>query len=168
MKMSQKSNNTPTLYRNNEKGFVLVASLLILMILVVIGIAATNSTTIELQIAGNEKVTQQTFYAAESGWPVSMTWLDSQYPLPTINMGMDTSGPLTFLSAKSGNPDNLSFTTGITYKSEFFFLSANHVSGYSTDFKRFDYDITSGAIGLVSSIADIEVVAGKIEYVGGY
>ncbi|MDA3832633.1 MAG: PilX N-terminal domain-containing pilus assembly protein [Spirochaetales bacterium] len=51
----------------NEKGFVLVISLLILLILVIVGITALNTTTIELQIAGNDKVHKQTFYAAEAG-----------------------------------------------------------------------------------------------------
>jgi len=50
---------------NNEQGFVLVASLMMLMILLVIGIAATNTTTIELQISGNDKLAKQTFYKAE-------------------------------------------------------------------------------------------------------
>ncbi len=50
---------------NNQQGFVLVASLMMLMILLVIGIAATNTTTIELQISGNDKLAKQTFYQAE-------------------------------------------------------------------------------------------------------
>jgi len=50
---------------NNEQGFVLVAALMMLMILLVIGIAATNTTTIELQISGNDKLAKQTFYQAE-------------------------------------------------------------------------------------------------------
>lgn len=52
---------------NNEKGFVLITSLLILLILLVIGIAATNTSTIEIQIAANEKIHQQTFYQADGG-----------------------------------------------------------------------------------------------------
>lgn len=51
---------------NNEHGFVLVTSLLMLTILMIIGIAATNTTTIELQISGNDKLAKQTFYQAES------------------------------------------------------------------------------------------------------
>ena len=51
---------------NNEQGFVLIASLMMLMILLVIGIAATNTTTIELQISGNDKAAKQNFYEAES------------------------------------------------------------------------------------------------------
>ncbi len=51
---------------NNDNGFVLVASLLVLMILIVVGIAATNTTTIELHISGNEKMARDNFYKAES------------------------------------------------------------------------------------------------------
>ncbi|MEA3477549.1 MAG: hypothetical protein U9R60_05180 [Bacteroidota bacterium] len=54
-------------FQSDESGFVLVASLLILMILVVIGFAATNTATIEIQIAGNEKVHKMAFYNGDSG-----------------------------------------------------------------------------------------------------
>ena len=50
---------------DNEQGFVLIVSLLILMVLMIIGIAATNTTTIELQISGNDKLAKQVFYQAE-------------------------------------------------------------------------------------------------------
>ena len=51
---------------DNEQGFVLIASLLMLMILMIIGVAATNTTIIELQISGNDKLNKQTFYQAEA------------------------------------------------------------------------------------------------------
>jgi len=51
---------------NNEQGFVLIASLMMLMVLMIIGIAATNTTNIELQISGNDKLSKQTFYQAET------------------------------------------------------------------------------------------------------
>ncbi len=50
---------------NNEQGFVLVASLMMLMVLMIIGIAATNTTTLELQISGNDRLAKQVFYRAE-------------------------------------------------------------------------------------------------------
>jgi len=50
---------------NNEQGFVLIVSLLMLMVLMVIGIAASNTTTIELGISGNDKLSKQVFYQAE-------------------------------------------------------------------------------------------------------
>lgn len=52
---------------DNENGFVLVAALLIMLVLTIIGIAATTNTSIELQIAGNDKVHKTTFYKAEGG-----------------------------------------------------------------------------------------------------
>jgi len=38
-----------------------------LLILVIIGVSATQNTSIELQIAGNDKVHRQTFYQADGG-----------------------------------------------------------------------------------------------------
>ncbi len=51
----------------NEDGFVLLSSLVFLVILSVIGMAATNTSTIETMIAGAEKNKQKVFYAAEAG-----------------------------------------------------------------------------------------------------
>ena len=51
---------------NNEQGFVLVLSLIMLVVLTVLGIAATNTTIIELRISANDKLTQQTFYRADA------------------------------------------------------------------------------------------------------
>ncbi|MBU0945616.1 MAG: hypothetical protein KJ804_08530 [Proteobacteria bacterium] len=52
---------------DNEQGFVLILSLLMLLILTIIGVSATNNTSIELQIAGNDRVHKQTFYQADGG-----------------------------------------------------------------------------------------------------
>lgn len=51
----------------NEQGFVLITSLLMLVVLMIIGIAATNTTTTELQISGNDKLSKETFYGADGG-----------------------------------------------------------------------------------------------------
>ena len=51
----------------NEQGFVLITSLLMLTILMIIGIAATNTTIFELQIAGNDRSHKEAFYSADSG-----------------------------------------------------------------------------------------------------
>jgi Tfp pilus assembly protein PilX len=49
----------------NEDGFVLIAAIITLLLLVILGIFATTTTNIELQIAGNEKTYKQNFYKAE-------------------------------------------------------------------------------------------------------
>lgn len=62
----------------NEQGFVLIVSLLMLVVLMIIGIAATNTTTIELQISGNDKAAKQTFYQAEAGTQVGISLLGTE------------------------------------------------------------------------------------------
>ncbi len=51
----------------NESGFVLIISMFVLVILSLIGIAATTTTTLELQIAGNDKVIRDAFHKADAG-----------------------------------------------------------------------------------------------------
>ena len=51
----------------NEEGSVVIVALLILVFLTLIGISATTTTQIELQIAGNEKSHKIAFYNADSG-----------------------------------------------------------------------------------------------------
>lgn len=51
----------------NEKGSILFISMFILMLVTIIGIAATTTTDIEVNIGGNEKRQKQAFYAAEGG-----------------------------------------------------------------------------------------------------
>jgi len=50
----------------DENGFILVVSMLILAALSIIGLAGTNTTSLELQIAGNERRVRRLFYEAES------------------------------------------------------------------------------------------------------
>lgn len=52
---------------NNEKGAVLVVALIIMGVLVVIGTTITMTSSIELNIARNEKIAKTVFYRAENG-----------------------------------------------------------------------------------------------------
>ena len=51
---------------NNEKGAVLVVALIVLGLLMVIGTSITMTSSIELNIARNEKVAKTAFYRAEN------------------------------------------------------------------------------------------------------
>ena len=53
-------------YRN-EEGFVLVTAMLIMVVLTILGIAALSNTSIELQIAGNDRRHKEAFAEAEAG-----------------------------------------------------------------------------------------------------
>ena len=60
---------------NNEQGFVLVLALFMLTICTMIGMAAMSTSTIELDIAGNERVHKETLYQAESAYAPVVTAL---------------------------------------------------------------------------------------------
>ena len=51
----------------NDKGGILIIALLMLIILTLLGIAATDTTNVEIQVAANEKIYKEAFYNADSG-----------------------------------------------------------------------------------------------------
>jgi len=51
---------------DNENGSVIVAALFILVIVTILGITATNTSTLELQIAANDQFLKTAFYHADS------------------------------------------------------------------------------------------------------
>jgi hypothetical protein len=63
---------------NNENGSALVISVLILMLLTFLGIAATNTTSIETYIAGNEKIYKQNFYMAEGAMQEAIQRIENE------------------------------------------------------------------------------------------
>ena len=52
---------------HNEDGFVFIVALFVLILLTIIGISATNTTTIDLQISQNDKAYKIAFYNADGG-----------------------------------------------------------------------------------------------------
>lgn len=85
----------------NEEGSVLVVALLILVLLTIIGISATTTTNIELQIAGNEKFHKIAFYHADSG----------VYTTPKLISACIDSGSEINIGSGTTEPD-IEYTTG--------------------------------------------------------
>ena len=50
-----------------KEGFVLVTCLMMLMVLTLVGLMATNSTMVELMISGNDRTSREAFYRSDSG-----------------------------------------------------------------------------------------------------
>lgn len=73
---------------NNEEGYALLGTLLILVLLIVIGMAASTNTSLELQIAGNDRIHKETFYQADGG---------TQLAVRLVEESLGTSGPFTAL-----------------------------------------------------------------------
>jgi Tfp pilus assembly protein PilX len=61
---------------NNETGSLMVIGVVILMLLTFIGIAITTTTSIELQIAGNDKLQKFAFYTADGATEVASELLE--------------------------------------------------------------------------------------------
>jgi hypothetical protein len=51
----------------SEKGFVLVTALMMLVALTLLGLATIMTSTVELKIAGNDRLYKKTFYQADGG-----------------------------------------------------------------------------------------------------
>ena len=68
---------------NNQQGFALISVMLFLVLLTVIGIAAVNTTSVELQITGNDRIYRTDFYNQEMSLAVGKlnyrTWLTTAY-----------------------------------------------------------------------------------------
>ncbi|MBV5327053.1 MAG: hypothetical protein JZU65_05355 [Chlorobium sp.] len=80
--------------KKNEDGYVLVGALLILLLLVVIGISATTSTTLELQIAGNDRVRRETFFQADGGTQLAARLIEESLGTPGGFTALDVSNRL--------------------------------------------------------------------------
>ncbi len=52
---------------HNEEGFVLVLAMMIMVVVTLLGLAATTTSVFEINIAGNEKWSQEQFFQADSG-----------------------------------------------------------------------------------------------------
>lgn len=77
---------------NNETGSLMVIGVVILMLLTFIGIAITTTTSIELQIAGNDKLQKFAFYTADGATEVASELLEQNLGCMagfTANVGTD-------------------------------------------------------------------------------
>jgi Tfp pilus assembly protein PilX len=90
----------------NEDGYVLVGALLILLLLIVIGIAATTSTVMEIQIAGSDRTHKETFYAADGGTQVGSELVEQAiFDFPSVTL--PTMAGVAYVEIdKDGKPDN--------------------------------------------------------------
>ncbi len=69
---------------NNEDGSIIIAALLVLVLLTIVGIASTNVSNTEVQIAGHTTAYQQNFYRAEGATMEAAGQLDA-VPDPLLN-----------------------------------------------------------------------------------
>jgi hypothetical protein len=78
---------------NNERGFVLILSMIMLVVLTLLALAMSTSTLYEINIAGNERVSREQFFKADAGVNVAIAvdetpadaFLPAAFPNPFAN-----------------------------------------------------------------------------------
>ena len=101
---------------DNEKGAVLVVALIIMGLLVVIGTSITMTSSIELNIARNERVGQTAFYRAENARIIASKAIQSADGGTTWTDG-DSLDSNTNISVADGDFFEEGFDTGNTVDS---------------------------------------------------
>jgi hypothetical protein len=104
-----------------QKGASLVVALMILLILTLIGISALQTTTHEVNIAGNERLYNRAFYTSDAGidyfFSTSGSYLLTPNSMGTVNSkseGLDFGGATfnvtwTKIKVKPGPPMTIDF-----------------------------------------------------------
>jgi type IV pilus assembly PilX-like protein len=137
--------------KHDESGSItIIAAIMVLLIVTLVGISAMNTTTVELQIAGNDQRSRIAFYNADSG----------VYGIPKIiSRTVDTSEPV----GVAGETDSIA--AGVTWNAatdqDIFF---DQVMGFDT------YDPTPDVAmgqGGFSTEVDVERVRSRVLSGGG-
>jgi len=155
----------------NDRGSALVLALLILVLLTLMGISATNTSTVEVQMASSEKFYELAFYSAESGWQRALNWLDGQFPGVTDNLVWDGTTFTPVAGSLEEAPTvgiPLADDTNTQYLVKVEFAGTAPVTGYGTSFRRFNYRVNSLGVGPGNARSEVEVTAGKVFDMGGY
>ena len=63
--------------RGDQRGSIVILALVLLVMVTLVGTSATTTSTIEIQIAGNERTYKQNFYQAEATAMRAMTQLEA-------------------------------------------------------------------------------------------
>jgi len=91
----------------NEEGSVIVLALVLLVLLTILGISATRTSTIEVQIAANERQAVQNLYRTEAGdhyaLEMSSTWMTNAFLTAAETAAFSTQNNVAIDSA--GAPD---------------------------------------------------------------
>jgi hypothetical protein len=126
---------------SNKNGVALVIALIMLLILTFIGISAISTTTFETNIAGNERVGTDAFYASEAIFQVGLNQLPDTKPMPRTSIGKDSSG-WSGSPQDKGSPKELA-SFGLYNK-----------GGYDSSwaFKRYQINATGESLGAMKEV----------------
>lgn len=81
----------------SQQGFVLIVALVLLLVLTLLGLAASQSTSLEERMAGNERNQNLAFQAAEAGLRAGQYCLTHNLPACTTYSNANTGGNGAYL-----------------------------------------------------------------------
>jgi len=138
----------------NEDGFVLVIALIMMGLLILLGVSASTTTEIEMQIAGNERSHGIAFYAAEAA---------GAYVAGTPDLyGADNITPEEFISFPDDGDASARYALGSTksFNGDVEYLGSSappRGSGYAVGkFKSHNYRMTCNGYGSLNSESQIQ------------
>ncbi len=148
---------------DNENGSVTVLAVVLLMLLTLLGMAATTTSSIEARIAGNELRYKQAFYAAESS-TAYVAWKPDLYGPDNITAGTshyfpNNTDPYIAITTAlpTAQPMNAtqSFNGEVEYDSS---SSPPRGSGYSVGtFRAHQYKMICNGYSTNNTVKDIVV-----------
>jgi hypothetical protein len=138
---------------DNESGSVtIITAIMILVIITLVGLSAMNTTTVELQIAGNDQLNKIAFYSADSG----------VYGIPKIVARIvETSDPVVIGGGADSIADGVNWNDDEGIDADTFF---DQIMGYE------DYDNTPDVLmdgGGFDTTIDVERIEQRILAGGG-
>ncbi len=157
--------------RKNETGTALAITLMILLILTIIGMAALMTSSLDLKITGNEQLYKKAFYAADAGLNYAQYNMDyvSLVPNPgAIGVGVPFSmgGSGTGIVKPADQPQftnaGIDFEGTVTYQSSGPVPEGPVVSG--TDFVAYHFQVDCTGKGPGTARADLRMHG----YIVGY
>ncbi len=116
-----------TMANIKEEGFALVTVMLAMIIMVFLGVAAMNLSSIEIEIAGTEKIYKDTFYQADGGTNLAAEMLEQNVNCPVGFAG----------NTGTGNADSL--VEGLVYVYGVSEASSNVADGLGS--RNFAYNL---------------------------
>src|SRR4030065_2167718 len=137
---------------NNERGAVLITTLLLIVIITLIGLIAINTATVDIQISGQTKRSAMACGGAEAGIDISIPVIEST------------------LESRTLTPASI---TGAVYSADI--LSEILNDQLATELATFTEDITLANIGQgvqvsidIDRLNSVTIPGGAIEFAAGY
>jgi len=178
---------------DNEDGVIIIIVLFVLVLMTLIGLAATTTTSIDLQIAGNDKFYKVAFYTADAGAYTTPKLISTAVDTAVKVEGSDL-GAITYLTdattafrqilgfdAYDGGTPDITFTLDHAVKVDIertgqeilvgggaeFAAGAEGVGPGSTGGVALYYDIDSAGTGPSNASSNVKVSYRKLPGIPG-